>query len=182
MTGGHPGHVRRLLAGAALAALAVHMMAVARVPGAKMADWRARMGEGLPVNRMAHPATPVAAVPGDGSFLPGLLTSFCLLDLSAGPVEIRAPMPAGFWSASLMDDRGTVFFSTGNSQWGARPLRLLVGASGQTLPGAVPASLTAVSAPGGEALLLIRMAVPRGTALAGLDGLRRQAVCAPYKP
>jgi uncharacterized membrane protein len=100
------------LAGAAMIAALVHIIAILIIPLYATRDAFARLSDLGPVDQtilLPQAAPEQRLIPyGD----PAVASAFCRFDLSAGPVRVKAPIdPSGFVSLSFHTRRGAIFYA-----------------------------------------------------------------------
>jgi uncharacterized membrane protein len=100
------------LAGAAMIAALVHIVAILIIPLYATRDAFARLSELGPVNQtiLLPQAGPQQRLIPYGD--PAVASAFCRFDLAAGPVRVKAPTdPSGFVSLSFHTRRGAIFYA-----------------------------------------------------------------------
>jgi uncharacterized membrane protein len=106
---------------------------------------------------------------------PDLLYSACAFDLSAGPVRVRARVPATYWSVSGYDGETNNFFSVNSIEERSGSLDLVLVGPGGTAPGAAHV----VRSPSRRGVLLFRTLVPTADKMEEMIRVQKQAVCVP---
>jgi uncharacterized membrane protein len=158
-------------------AVAVHLATVWYLPHFVMNRALAKMGA---PNMIHHGGRVTAASRGVVRPSPDLLYSTCPFDLSNGPIEIRATVPANtYWSVSLFDAETNNFFVRNDRQLNGKPLDLIVltpkeDREPHQLPGRI-----FVRSPSEHGLALFRTLINDDSHFAAIDKARRQSNCAP---
>lgn len=160
------------------AALIVHIAAVALIPNAIMFIYFERMkSANTELNKIYH------APPINASFRevvlpsPDLLYSYCIYDLSKGPVLITAEVPENtYWSVSLYDSATNNFLTLNDRQAGKLAKILLV--KEQThLEKLKDVDAVVVRAKSEKGLVLFRTFIPNSSLISYLDDLRNNWSC-----
>jgi uncharacterized membrane protein len=156
----------------------VHIATVWYLPHFVMNQALAKMGT---PNMIHHGGRITAASRGVVRPSPDLLYSTCPFDLSKGPVEVKASIPANaYWSVSLFDADTNNFFVRNDRQMAGKLLDMIVLAPNEDkeplgLPGRI-----FVRSPTEHGLVLFRTLINDETKFAAIDKTRRQANCGPF--
>jgi uncharacterized membrane protein len=109
---------------------------------------------------------------------PDLLYSACAFDLSEGPLEVTAPVPAGtYWSVSMFAVNTDNFFVINDRQLGTDRVKAVVVNEGDAA--AVPEGYRVVESPSARGVVLFRMLIPDEESVDRLIKVQKQASCKP---
>lgn len=163
------------LAGTAMGAVIVHILAVLLTPPAIMTVAMARMADAGADRRVLHTPPPTAESRTVVRPSPDLAYSLCLFDLDEGPLLIEADVPETYWSISAYAANTDNFFVANDTQIPGNRLQLLIRREDDAEAG--PAGVPVTFSPTRRGLVLMRMLVTDADAYAALDQVRRSARC-----
>ena len=136
-------------------------------------------GKRLGVNRFAHLPPPTADDRDIVRPCPDFAYSVCILDLSKGPVRIRAPLTPPYTSVALYSSTTDNTFVRSDRDTSAQVLDIVVALPGTT-QSAVPSGSELVLARDARELALVRRVVESPEQLPVIDAAQRQSICAPF--
>jgi uncharacterized membrane protein len=135
-------------------AAAVHVGSVYAIPYAAMELVTSRMGS---PNTMHQQSRPTAASRFVVRPSPDLLYSACSYDLSNGPIEVKAAIPAGtYWSVSAFDNATNNWFVRNDRQMTGATLDLVIAPPGSNSSNPPFAQRLVAVSPSMHGLVLIR--------------------------
>jgi len=170
--------MRRLLqdAAAVLAvAVVIHLTAIIALPDLVMHVVMTRGAKLAGLNTAFHAHQPTAADRGIPLPSPDLLYSFCVLDVSAGPVTASVTPGGDYLSLAVFDARSDNVFVTSDRDAAGKPIKLMIATDTADLT--APADTTLVALPGGKGMLLLRGLAATPDMAARTDAVRRTLNC-----
>ena len=174
--------VTRWLAVTAILSVAFHLGAVWAIPRVVMQGvlWRfaARFGTNQLVHAPMSDATSREVVRPS----PDLAYSFCVLDLSGGPIRITMPGSTSYLSIALYSSVTDNYFVENDRDTGGGPIDLVVLPPRAHEPAARDPGITFITAPTAQGIALLRALVESRSGFDRIDSLRRKGVCRPYLP
>lgn len=167
------------IVGTIVVAVVVHLASVWALPRGVMHIALSRMKT---VNMIHHQSRVTAQSRNVVRPSPDLLYSVCPFDLSAGPLEVKAPIPSDtYWSASAFDANTNNFFAINDHTIGGQPLELIILPPGHKDEPMHIAGQLVIHSPTMHGLVLFRTLINNEKNFAKLDAVRRQASCGVYE-
>jgi uncharacterized membrane protein len=161
-------------------ATAVHVGSIYAIPYAAMGLVTSRMGN---PNTMHQQSRPTAASRLVVRPSPDLLYSACSYDLSNGPIEVKAVIPAGtYWSVSGFDNATNNWFVRNDREMAGPNLDLVIAPPGSSSSNPPSAQRIVAVSPSMQGLILIRTLINDENQFQTIDQARRRSSCGPLAP
>jgi uncharacterized membrane protein len=158
-------------------AAAVHVGSIYAIPYAAMELVTSRMGSPNTMHQQSRPTATSRVVVRPS---PDLLYSACSYDLSNGPIEVKAVVPAGtYWSVSAFDNATNNWFVHNDRQMADPNLDLVIAPPGSSSSNPPSAQRIVAVSPSMHGLVLIRTLIDDENQFPAIDQTRRQSSCGP---
>ena len=175
-------HTLRIAALVLAIAIVVHVVGVWAIPRVIMGTLLSRAADNAGgVNLFEHKPRVTAKTEEIVRERPDFAYSYCVFDLSTGPIHVRVPLTRPYTSVALYTPTSDNFFVTNDRDSGGEELDVVIVAPGAAGTAAVPSGAQAIEAPATTGLVLVRRVVERPDAFPAIDRVRNASVCAPQR-